>query len=210
LEELVQDDRIEKSGADPFVTSHVPHQDQTMKAQHDFLEPLLTQFQSLNTTKWIDKNRNPIFSSIQIIEHPPQSSLSSSQTSIPSAPHPSNPQDPEQRFLNFPSSSRTSAISPTKAAQDRNPIHELSPSLAEVLTSEAIRSNLNPHRSLASKPRTQSRNDDDESLASASKAEVPEAGLFEAEIIYNVGSIEDQSAIDEAMALRDQLELQSI
>ncbi|KAI7964533.1 hypothetical protein MJO29_002631 [Puccinia striiformis f. sp. tritici] len=182
------------------------HQGPKTEPQHNFLEPLLTQFQALNTSKWVDKNLNPIFSSIQIIEHPPQASISASGTSIPIIePHPSNNKDPDQRF--FDSFTRKS-LALNKPPQDLNPIHELSSSLTEALTSQAIQSNSNPHRSLATKPCSQAKIDDQDLTPVASEAKSPTAGLLEAEIIYNVSSVEEQSAIDQAMALRDQLGLQ--
>jgi len=94
-----------------------------------------------------------------------------------------------------------------KGYEDLNPIHELSSSLAETLTAQAIHSNSNPHRSLAPKPRTQSTHADvhPDPLPSDSLEETSAPGLLEAEIIYNVASAEDQAAIDMAMALRDQL-----
>ncbi|WAQ82531.1 hypothetical protein PtA15_2A848 [Puccinia triticina] len=194
----------------PLDNGPASDEDQQTKPKHDFLEPLLTQLQSHNKAKWVDKNLNPIFSSIRIIEHPPQAILSSSSTSIPLAPHPSNDQDPDQRFFKpstFSDCPLTGAsVNLLKSDQDLNPIHELSPVLIQTLTSQAIHSNSNPHRSLGSKTRP---HDDHDTLPSAFESEAPIPGLLEAEIIYNVGSVEDQYAIDQAMALRDQLGLQS-
>ncbi|KNZ58013.1 hypothetical protein VP01_2016g2 [Puccinia sorghi] len=212
---------MEQQIADPLVTAQVSDQmSQRTQPQHDFLEPLLTQFQSLNTTKWVDKNLNPIFSSIKIIEHAPQSTtLSSSSTgpSIPLAPDATNKRDPDQRFFDstFSSSSSSGTLAPwamaamIKGGQDLNPIHELSSSLAETLTAQAIHSNSNPHRSRAPKPRIRSMHADvhPDPLPSNSHAETSAPGLLEAEIIYNVASADDQAAIDMAMALRDQLAL---
>ncbi|KAA1135464.1 hypothetical protein PGTUg99_027746 [Puccinia graminis f. sp. tritici] len=97
-----------------------------------------------------------------------------------------------------------------KPDQDLNPIHELSSSLTQALTSQAILSNSNPHRSIAPKPRPEPKDDYHPTPPSTSESELPAPGLLEAEIIYNVGSVEDQFAIDQAMALRDQLGLESI
>ncbi|EFP76823.2 uncharacterized protein PGTG_02284 [Puccinia graminis f. sp. tritici CRL 75-36-700-3] len=222
LEELDQiDDRpafqsstSAKQQGDTLLKSQALDEDQRTKPQqHNFLEPLLNQFQSHNTTRWVDKNLNPIFSSIQIIEHPPQSCLSPSDTLSPVAPHPSNNQDPDQRFFHVAPSSDCSLSKPSmnlvKPDQDLNPIHELSSSLTQALTSQAILSNSNPHRSIAPKPRPEPKDDDHPTPPSTSESELPAPGLLEAEIIYNVGSVEDQFAIDQAMALRDQLGLVS-
>lgn len=171
-----------------------------------------------NRSRLVDRNLNRAFSSIKIFEHPPPP-RSASTPLVSISPPKKLPSSGSRSFLD-PSSTSSASIDPSasgstlttrvdlpRSAQDTlDPLDRLSsPCFARSLTSQTIRLNSgsDPLRARSSHPHPSI--GPDAPLDPVSPSDPIGWGDPQAEVIYNVGSMEDRLAIDRAMILRDQL-----